>query len=271
MFNRLRHFRTEWGTLTTTGTILLIVSWVSAAAGAQDPVQKLRDWSGAGQIGAVRQLLEENSELDIDSQDESGWTALMLASRAGYVDVVRLLLDSGANPRLENDNKETALLLAATQGRTEVVRLLLDTGVDFDTPDVNGRTPLFRAIENRHAEVIELLQAAAQKASASRVRVIQEIDSQEETIPPVIVESEPARYTESAREQGIEGTVVLMVLVRRDGSIGGISVSESLEESLDESAVRTVRRWKFEPATRGGKRVNVVVEIPVEFKAPDKP
>jgi TonB family protein len=60
-----------------------------------------------------------------------------------------------------------------------------------------------------------------------------------------------------------------MALVHRDGSIGAVSVSKSLEESLDRSASRTVRTWKFDPATRVGKRVIVVVEINVDFELPE--
>ena len=90
----------------------------------------------------------------------------------------------------------------------------------------------------------------------------------EETIPPESVHRVLAQYTDVARAQGIEGTVVLMVLVHRDGSVGDISVSESLEESLDQSAVEAVKEWRFAPARRGGKTVEVVVEIKIEFKLP---
>ena len=69
-------------------------------------------------------------------------------------------------------------------------------------------------------------------------------------------------------KQGIEGTVVLMALVRQDGSIGAVSVSKSLEESLDRSALQAVRTWRFDPATRAGKPVVVVVEINVDFVLP---
>jgi protein TonB len=62
-----------------------------------------------------------------------------------------------------------------------------------------------------------------------------------------------------------------MVLVRRDGSVGAASVSEGLESSLDRSALRTVRRWKFAPAMRGGRTVEVVLEVEVEFRLPDRP
>jgi TonB family protein len=62
-----------------------------------------------------------------------------------------------------------------------------------------------------------------------------------------------------------------MVLVRRDGSVGAASVSKGLEASLDESALRTVKEWKFAPAMRQGRTVEVVLEVEVSFELPAEP
>ncbi len=257
------------GKLTITSLLIfLFVSLVSTATGAQDPNQQLRNWAGAGQIKAMQAIME-SGELDVDSRDSDGWTALMYAAKSGHDDIIQLLLDAGATVDIENDAKETALHLASTYGRTQVVRLLLEADADFTVVDASGRTPLFWAIERKRAEVIELLQAAALRKS-DRVRVMEDPASKGEITPARIVEKKRVEYTDTARELGIEGTVVLTVLVRRDGTIGGISVSESLEESLDRRAMNAVRKWKFEPASRDGTAVNVVVEIEIEFKLPRK-
>jgi TonB family protein len=58
------------------------------------------------------------------------------------------------------------------------------------------------------------------------------------------------------------------VLVRRDGSVGAVTVSEGLEASLDRSALRTVKEWKFEPAMRNGRTVEIVMEVEMEFELP---
>ena len=243
------------------------MSSVSAATAVQDPNQYLRDWAASGQAEAIRKLLSESEPVVVDSPDEAGWTALMYAANAGHETIVRLLLGAGASVHLENDAKETALHLAAEHGRTEVARLLLEAGADFAARDADGRSSLFRAIEHRHAGIIELLHAAA-LASSDRQSLAGETGQEEKTVPPNIVRSTHAPYTDSALRQGIEGTVVLMVIVRQDGSVGAMSVSKSLEESLDRSALRAVRNWKFDPTTRGGKPVDVVVEISVDFTLP---
>jgi TonB family protein len=255
-------------------SLLLIVSLAlpSSQVGPQNPNpnRSLRDWAETGQTEAVRELLAGPQPVDVDYRDAHGWSALMYALKGGHDDIVKILVDAGANVRLKNNDEESALHIAAKYGRSEATRLLLDAGADISTYDATGRTPLYRAIENKQADIIELLQAAAQEL-ADHVRLTEKNKLKEETIPPENVHRVPAQYTDTARAQGIEGTVVLMALVRRDGSVGDISISESLEESLDQSALEAVKEWKFVPATRGGMTVEVVVEIKIEFKLSTTP
>ena len=257
-----------WRDPTLTGlAALLFVSSIVALAAAQDPDQRLRNWAASGQTAAIQGLLSESELVTVDSTDDAGWTALMHATDAGHGPVVRLLLDAGASVHLENDAQDTALHLAARQGRTQTVRLLLDAGADFAARDAEGRTPLFLAIERGRNELVDLLHAAALLSSSQRSPA-RAIDLEGETVPPVIIRWTSAPYTDYALQQGIEGTVVLMAIVRQDGSIGAVSVSKSLEESLDRSASRAVGTWRFDPATRVGKPVVVVVEINVNFELP---
>jgi TonB family protein len=158
--------------------------------------------------------------------------------------------------------------VAAERGRTETARLLLEAGSDFMARDANGRTPLFRAIERGRSEIVRLLHTAA-LVNSSQQSPTRAFVAEGETVPPVIIQWTDTPYTDYGLKQGIEGTVVLMALVRENGSIGAVSVSKSLEESLDQNAVRAVRTWKFDPATRGGKPVVVVVEINVDFELPE--
>ena len=249
--------------------VLLLVWSAAAPPAAQESDVRLRDWAATGQTDAVRKWLSEGRKVAVDVPDEAGWTALMHAAHAGHAAIVRLLLDAGANVAVQNRAQETALHLAARQGSTDIVQLLLAAGADFAARDGEGRTPLSRAIDRGRAEVINLLHAAA-LASFNRRSAALEV-SEGKTLPPKLVRWEEASYPEEALKQRIEGTVVLMALVGREGSVGAVSVSKGLEESLDRSALRSVRNWRFEPATRDGKPVNVVLEIRVDFKLPAAP
>ena len=73
-------------------------------------------------------------------------------------------------------------------------------------------------------------------------------------------------YPPMALRMRIEGTVTLRVLVREDGSSGRIVLSQSSgNDSLDQSALQTVAKWKFSPAKSQGQSVAQWVSIPIHF------
>lgn len=74
-------------------------------------------------------------------------------------------------------------------------------------------------------------------------------------------------YPMIARRHGLEGTVVLRVLVAETGGVGEAAVEASSGcADLDKAAVEAVRKWRFIPATRGGVAVAVWVRQPVTFR-----
>jgi protein TonB len=83
---------------------------------------------------------------------------------------------------------------------------------------------------------------------------------------PRLLREVKADYTEDARRRGIEGEVVMEIVVRRDGSVGDAKILRRLGAGLDERAVQAVRQWRFAPATRQGSPVDVLVEVSVEFR-----
>ena len=75
------------------------------------------------------------------------------------------------------------------------------------------------------------------------------------------------RYPRRARQQGIEGRVVIRLTVAADGTPARISVLQSSGYAiLDHSAVRTFRDWRFRPATRAGIPVASSLDVPVSFR-----
>jgi protein TonB len=84
---------------------------------------------------------------------------------------------------------------------------------------------------------------------------------------PVVVKSVQPQYTQEAREARVQGIVVLDVVVSKDGSVGDVTVSKSLDQKygLDEQAVKAVKQWEFKPGTRDGKPVDVRVAIEMSF------
>ncbi|HTL48933.1 MAG TPA: energy transducer TonB [Verrucomicrobiae bacterium] len=76
----------------------------------------------------------------------------------------------------------------------------------------------------------------------------------------------PPPYPQSAVDRGEEGLVLLSVLVDKSGRPQSVELKQSSgSELLDESALKTVRRWKFHPARMGMMKVESRVDIPIRF------
>lgn len=73
-------------------------------------------------------------------------------------------------------------------------------------------------------------------------------------------------YPSLSRRMGEQGRVVLRVHVAPDGAAGEVLLATSSgSPRLDESALATVRRWKFVPARRGAEPVAAWVLVPIAF------
>src|SRR5271167_2681401 len=64
--------------------------------------------------------------------------------------------------------------------------------------------------------------------------------------PPWAIFSPDPKYSDEARHNNIQGTVVLWLVVGADGKPSNIKVTRSLGHGLDEEAIDAVKRWKFE-------------------------
>ena len=74
-------------------------------------------------------------------------------------------------------------------------------------------------------------------------------------------------YPEIAKARGIEGTVVLKVLVSNKGNALNIEINKSSGSSiLDLSALETVKSWHFIPATQNSQNIDSYVLVPIVFK-----
>jgi protein TonB len=63
----------------------------------------------------------------------------------------------------------------------------------------------------------------------------------------------------------VHGTILLAVTVSASGDVANVKVVKGLGSGLDESAIATVRTWKFKPGADDGTPVQSEVNVEVSF------
>jgi TonB family protein len=84
--------------------------------------------------------------------------------------------------------------------------------------------------------------------------------------PPKPISTPDPKYTEVARQAKYQGTTVLWVVVDQTGATQRVKIARAQGFGLDDEAVRTVREWKFKPATRDGNPIAVQINVEVNFR-----
>jgi len=105
------------------------------------------EFTETNDINIIKSLLKDN-DININIQNQLGITALMNASMIGNTEIVKFLIDSGADIESTNIYNETPILFPIAYRHTEVVQLLLEAGASLNVKDQNGNTPLNLAETN---------------------------------------------------------------------------------------------------------------------------
>jgi protein TonB len=112
-----------------------------------------------------------------------------------------------------------------------------------------------------------------QAAPAEPARAAPKADSApaQKVTPPVFnaayLRNPEPPYPVSSRRRGEQGTVLLKVLVTRDGAPASVNVEKtSGYAALDQSALDAVRKWRFAPARQGAEPIESSVLVPIVFK-----
>ncbi|KAI3893439.1 hypothetical protein MKX03_020283, partial [Papaver bracteatum] len=132
--------------------------------GVKESIEKLKledgrgclHFAAAGGSLQVCKYLLEKLKLDVDSRDGEGSTPLYHACAEGHFDMVRYLLEKGANPDASNDTNRTPLHQAAKSGDTRIINLLLSRGVRVDVVSSSGNALQFAAALG-HPDAVKLL------------------------------------------------------------------------------------------------------------------
>lgn len=107
-----------------------------------------------GNIGHILQLIDQ---VDIDCTNGSGNTALILAATAGHLDVVKLLIERGADINFEGHEGNTALIYISTMHCNEIMKYFIDMKADVNLQNIRGITALMDAAKEGDSYAVDLL------------------------------------------------------------------------------------------------------------------
>jgi uncharacterized protein len=174
--------------------------------------EKESDFRLAAREGNTEKILGLLAQgVNINSQDERGWTALREAVFQENVDVVKLLLSNKADPNLrDNQDGSTALHWAAQTGNAEIAAALLNSGADPDAHDkTSGSTPLMFAAVGGYVAVTNNLLAKGADVDA--------VDKWGEPVFPQVVSAyESARR--SGRDKDARALMQVIQVLQRAGA-----------------------------------------------------
>ncbi|OON13885.1 KH domain protein [Opisthorchis viverrini] len=174
-----------------------------------------------GHADMVRFLLEAGA--DHEHRTDEMHTALMEAAMEGHVEVARLLLAHGANVNIPQDSFESPLTLAACGGHTELAHLLIGYGADIEEVNDEGYTPLMEASREGHEETVSLLLAVGADVNART----------EETQETALTLAACGGFIEVCE---------MLLNAGADIEVGGVGCSTPLMEAAQEGHLELVRR-----------------------------
>ena len=82
---------------------------------------------------------------------------------------------------------------------------------------------------------------------------------------PVLVHEVKPTYTDGAMSRKVQGLVEMSGVVKTDGTVTDIQVTQSLDPELDEQAMKAFGQWTFKPGVKDGQAVNVQVNVEMTF------
>lgn len=222
----------------------------------------------AQQIPNLKPQKKQTVAGSIKQQEE-----LSIIENDDYTDgVTRVLAPLASSTATEKSNpyaiqpKETITELSPLSDKEEIAMQENKAGI------VTAETIEKEALEEKEVKMLEGVKITSKAERAKKTDEVYVMVEKQPMFPGGEVNlqkflSENVQYPSFAKENGIEGTVVVSFVVRKNGKLTDIKVVKSLGGGCDEQAIAAVKampRWI--PGEQSGRKVDVRFNLPIVFK-----
>ena len=138
------------------------------------------------------------------------------------------------------------------------------TGLTLKSTVKGGKGPIMQVGNTMYGKPKGKLRAAVTEKAAPGKRT-QEGTAKPVFVAPKVLKKVKPKYTAEALDEGIEGKVILLVVISANGSVKSAKVVKKLGYGLDQRALEASKAWQFSPATYGGKPIETSKKITVNF------
>lgn len=114
--------------------------------------------TGEGHLEVAKLLLEHKANPNLSCPADGNGTPLHSASAWNRVPIVELLLRHRADPEALDDDRRTAIFYAVMYGHVDVLRVLLDYGADVQRSDAHDMTPIDLALASSNTAIGEMFE-----------------------------------------------------------------------------------------------------------------
>ncbi|XP_037549233.1 histone-lysine N-methyltransferase EHMT2 [Nematolebias whitei] len=108
-----------------------------------------------GNLEIVKMLLE-TGQVDVNAQDSGGWTPIIWAAEHKHVEVIKTLLNRGADVTINDKELNVCLHWAAYAGNVDIAEMVLNSGCSLSSVNVHGDTPLHIAAREGFLDCVTL-------------------------------------------------------------------------------------------------------------------
>ncbi|CAH0049354.1 unnamed protein product, partial [Clonostachys solani] len=189
-----------------------------------------------GHEDIIRILIDQGAQLD--PSPDGAKSPLCYASEAGYESIVRLLIERGTNVNSQDEEQRSPLLYAILGNHVHIAVELIECGASPHSSDIQGRSPLSQVSRRGHYDLAELL-----------ISNIAEIDNED------CPHKTPLAY--AATELEFE---TIQVLLKHGADIEAVDGESAMSLALDETHPDIVRAFSNHGAVRPKAECHIVRE-----------